>query len=96
MGDSKQGLSDIFCRKGGGIYFPMIVYKAQNLHPEWTEGGLPGALYDTTSSGWFDVTIFDYCFLKLFLPFTLILDGVKAIIGDNLGKRHKFSHWDQY
>ena len=42
-----------------------VVYKGQNVYPNWTENGPPNATYSATPSGWFDG--FTYCdYLKGF------------------------------
>lgn len=75
------------CGSAAGILLPpMVVYKANNIYENWTVGGPPGALYDNSSSGWFDMNLFEIWFFKLLLPHIKEnCNGEKAVVlGDNL------------
>ncbi|KAG5878381.1 hypothetical protein JTB14_020617 [Gonioctena quinquepunctata] len=63
---------------------PYIVYKAKHSYVGWTEGGIEGARYNRTLSGWFDATIFEDWFYSIILPHFKKLDGHKVLVGDNL------------
>ena len=62
----------------------MIVYKAQNLYTNWTLGGPDGTVYGYNKSGWFNSTLFEQWFFKLFLPRIKYRPGKKIVLGDNL------------
>ena len=82
---SKQSNSLMFCGNAIGEYLPpMVVYKAQNLYAGWKAGGPQGAVYDATTSGWFDSRTFENWFTKVFLANTQHKSGTKVMIGDNL------------
>lgn len=51
----------------------------------WTTYGPPGAKYDATPGGWFDTRTFTRWFLELFLSHVCDQEGVKVLVGDNLG-----------
>lgn len=83
---SKMTVSLMVCGSAAGKILPLfIVYKAQNLYENWTTYGPPGAKYDVTPSGWFDTRTFTRWFLEVFLPHVSNQEGVKVLIGDNLG-----------
>ena len=46
--------------------------------------GIKGAVYDSTSSGWFDMKTFEKWFREVFLKHVEGVDGPKVLIGDNL------------
>lgn len=46
-----------------------MVYKAENLHDNLTEGGPKGTRYNRSKSEWFDCVLFEDLFNKLILPF---------------------------
>ncbi|CAG4936547.1 unnamed protein product [Parnassius apollo] len=53
----------------------------------WTQWGLDGpdgALYNRTSSGWFDSITFLYWFTNIIIPWASQLKGTKLVIGDKL------------
>ena len=82
---SKQSFSVMFCGSASGVYLPpMVVYKAKNRYTGWEEGGIPGAKYDATDSGWFDLRTFEKWYFDIFLPHAKQLNGKKFVIGDNL------------
>lgn len=63
------------------------VYKATHLYPTWVEGGVEGAFYNRTKSGWFDGPTFEDWFDKIAMPYLKNLQGPKVIIGDNLSSQ---------
>ena len=65
-------------------HFPMVVYKAQHCYHGWMSDGIKGAVYDSTSSGWFDMKTFEKWFREVFLKHVEGVDGPKVLIGDNL------------
>jgi len=82
---SKTSISVMFAATGSGeLLPPFTVYKAQNLYPTWVEGGLAGARYATSKSGWFDMKLFEEWFREICLPYLKKRRGKRAIIGDNL------------
>ncbi|XP_050308857.1 uncharacterized protein LOC126745170 [Anthonomus grandis grandis] len=62
------------------------VYKANNIYENWTVGGPLGAVYDNSSSGWFDMNLFEVWFLKLLLPHVKENCNGESVVllGDNL------------
>ncbi|KAJ8909599.1 hypothetical protein NQ315_003709 [Exocentrus adspersus] len=55
MNSSKSSTSVMFAASAdGNVLPPYIVYKAQNLYESWTIGGVKGARYNKSLSGWFD------------------------------------------
>ena len=44
-----------------------MVYKAERLQDSWIRGGPLGALYNRTSSGWFDPDVFVDWFEKVII-----------------------------
>jgi len=82
---TKSCVSLMFCGSATGQYLPpMVVYKSQNVYQEWTRGGPNGAVYDCTTSGWFDGRCFERWFNDIFLPAVSSKPGRKVLIGDNL------------
>ena len=47
---------------------PFILYKGVNLYSRWTKGGLAGAIYGVSDSGWMESKNFEQWFQKLFAP----------------------------
>ncbi|KAG5871940.1 hypothetical protein JTB14_022415 [Gonioctena quinquepunctata] len=75
----------MFAIAGDGTMLPpYIVYKAKHSYVGWTEGGIEGARYNRTLSGWFDATIFEDCFYSIILLHFKKLDGHKVLVGDHL------------
>ena len=68
----------------GHVFPPYIVYKAKHIYAGWTEGGIQGAAYNRSITGWFDAELFEEWFNKILLPYCRRLNGSKVIIGDNL------------
>ena len=82
---SKQSFSVMWCGNAAGeLQPPMIVYKAKNVYEGWRKNGPPGALYESTDSGWFDSFTFRRWFLDLFLPSVKGKEGPIYLFGDNL------------
>lgn len=82
---SKSSTSIMFCGSAAGdILPPYVVYKSDHLWDLWTEGGLKGARYNRSKSGWFDAVTFQDWFLKLFVPYAKRLGQRVVLIGDNL------------
>ena len=82
---SKSSLSVMFCGSANGKMLPpYVVYKAKNLYESWCQGGPKGTRYNATSTGWFDMAVFEDWFEKLFLPEVRRIPGTKVLIGDNL------------
>lgn len=82
---TKTSISLMLCGNAAGDILPLyVVYKATRLWDTWTEQGPPQCRYNVTQSGWFDVTVFEDWFKKIFLPAVIHKPGKKVIIGDNL------------
>lgn len=82
---SKSSTSVMFAVSGSGRRLPLyVVYQSQHLHDTWTQNGPPGTFYNRTSSGWFDVHMFNDWFEKVALRYFAPLQGKKVLIGDNL------------
>ncbi|KAJ8930185.1 hypothetical protein NQ314_017049 [Rhamnusium bicolor] len=87
LGTSKSSVSVMFAGAGNGdIFSPYIVYKSNNLHPEWMQGGP-----DRSISGWFDSIIFEDWFNKIAVPYFRRMQGRKILIGDNLGSHLSYN-----
>jgi len=85
MNQSKSATSVMYaCAADGTILPPYVVYKATHLYDTWTEGGPPGARYNRSKSGWFDMHCFSDWFMKIILPYTKKVEGKTIVIGDNL------------
>lgn len=85
MDSSKTSISIMMAISASGqLLPPYTVYKATHLYPTWVEGGVEGAFYNRTKSGWFDGPTFEDWFDKIALPYLKKLQGPKIIIGDNL------------
>lgn len=91
---SKSSISIMFCGTAEGqLIPPMVVYKSKHLYDHWTQGGPPGTIYRNSSSGWFDMNLFEIWFFKVLLPHIQEHreENEKAVvIGDNLA-----SHFSQ-
>lgn len=85
---SKSSISIMFCGTAEGqLIPPMVVYKSKHLYDNWTLGGPPGTIYRNSSSGWFDMNLFELWFFKILLPHIQEnrQGNEKAVvIGDNL------------
>lgn len=85
MNSSKSSTSVMFAASAdGNVLPPYIVYKAQNLYESWTVGGVKGARYNKSLSGWFDQITFGDWVKKIAIPALKDLPGKKFLIGDNL------------
>lgn len=85
MNTTKTATSIMFAgTASGNLLPPYVVYKAQNMWQPWTEGGPPGAAYNRSQSGWFDVVCFNDWFQSIVVPWAKRLEGKKIVIGDNL------------
>ena len=83
---SKMAFSVMFCGNALGEHLPpMVVYKAKNMYEGWQSDAIPGAVYDSTESGWFDMRTFEKWYFRIFLPHVKDKKGPKVLIGDNLG-----------
>lgn len=68
----------------GTLLPPYVVYKAKHSYEGWTEGGIEGARYNRSMSGWFDSELFEDWFKTIIIPYFRKLAGPKVLIGDNL------------
>ncbi|KAJ8911489.1 hypothetical protein NQ315_010861 [Exocentrus adspersus] len=85
MNSSKSSTSVMFAAfADGNVLPPYIVYKAQNIYESWTIGGVKGARYNKSLSGWFDHITFGDWVKKIAIPALKDLPGKKFLIGDNL------------
>lgn len=82
---TKSAISVMFCGSAEGVLLPpTVVYKAANVYESWCSGGIEGALYYSTDSGWFDMFVFALWFKQSFLPHVRRMPGRKVLLGDNL------------
>lgn len=82
---SKASTSIMFAASAEGkLLPPYVVYKAHNLYESWTVGGIKGARYNRSASGWFDSTSFSDWVENIAIPTLKKLPGKKFLIGDNL------------
>lgn len=85
---SRASISLMVCGNANGdLLPPMVVYKAQNLYDNWTEGGPAGTKYASSPSGWFDMNLFEAWFFKILLPHveaTRDPEDTVVLLGDNL------------
>lgn len=85
MDSTKTATSVMFAVDASGSTLPpYVVYKSLQLWEPWTLGGPDGCRYNRTPSGWFDQSVFEDWFQTIILPHCRRLEGVKAVIGDNL------------
>lgn len=68
----------------GHVFPPYTVYRAKYLYDTWVEGGLEGARYNTSQSGWFDQKTFEDWFMTVIVPYAKKSTGDLVVIGDNL------------
>ena len=88
---SKQSISIMFCGSATGEYLPpMIVCKVQKRLYWMVRSWYPCAIYDATSTRWFDSGTFERWFTSIFLNVVACRCGVKVVISDNLASH--FSH----
>lgn len=82
---SKSSTSIMFAVTGDGeVLPPYVVYKAEHLYESWTVGGVKGARYNRSKSGWFDAASFGDWVRNIAIPKLKNLPGKKILIGDNL------------
>ena len=82
---SKSSVSIMYAGCANGTLLPpYLCYKATNLYDSWKQGGPPGARYNRSASGWFEMQTFEDWFMTLALPYLKKLEGKKIMIGDNL------------
>jgi hypothetical protein len=82
---TKTSISVMICASGvGWMVPPYIVYRGLNVYAAWCKGGVKGARYSATKSGWFDTFTFTDWFKNVFLPAVRRLEGRKLLLGDNL------------
>lgn len=63
---SKSAISVLFCGSATGVLLPpYVVYKATNCYPAWTNNGIPGAVYSSSTSGWFTFFTVEDWFRKM-------------------------------
>ena len=75
----------MFCGSASGFVIPpMLVYEAKYVYEGWANDGVPGAVYTSTPSGWFNGKCFFTWFEKCFLPAVKHLHGPKVLLGDNV------------
>jgi hypothetical protein len=59
----------MICASGvGWMLPPYVVFKGLNVYASWCKGGIKGARYSATKSGWFDTFTFPDWFKNVFLP----------------------------
>ncbi|KAJ4436215.1 hypothetical protein ANN_18845 [Periplaneta americana] len=63
---------------------PYVAYKGERMFDAYAAGGPPGARFNVSKSGWFDMNLFLDWFQKCFLPAAKKLEGKKILIADNL------------
>jgi hypothetical protein len=82
---SKSAISIMFCGSATGQLLPLyMVYKGQNVYQSCCDGGIKGAVYSSTPSGWFESFTFKDWFVRIFLRAAKRLGGKTILIGDNL------------
>ncbi len=82
---SKTAIFVMFCASGTGVVMPpYVVYKAINIYDSWCCNGVKSSVYNSSSSGWFNMHSFTDWFKKIFLPHVRRQSGRKLLIGDNL------------
>lgn len=90
---SRASISIVVCENANGhLLLSMVVYKAQNIYDNWTQGGPAGSKYASFQSGWFDMNLFEKWFFEILLPHvenTRDPDDTVVLLGDNLA--HHFS-----
>ena len=60
----------LFCVSATGVYLPpLTIYKAKSVYPEWRQGGVPGATYACSDSGWMMDVIFENWFINVFVKY---------------------------
>lgn len=70
-----------------GMFWHLMLYTSPTISGTcglWTQGGMKGARYNRSKSGWFDAVTFQDWFQKLFVPYAKRLGQRVVLIGDNL------------
>jgi len=67
----------------GHVFPPYTVYKVRYLYDTWIEGGVYGARYNTSPSGWFEQASFVDWFKTTIVPYAKKCNESLALIGDN-------------
>ncbi|KAJ8968448.1 hypothetical protein NQ314_002294 [Rhamnusium bicolor] len=84
---SRTSMSLMVCESANGdLLPPMVVYKAQNLYENWKIGGPAETVYASSSSGWFDMNLFEEWFFHILLPHierTRAPNAATIVVGDN-------------
>ncbi|XP_055704459.1 uncharacterized protein LOC129802558 [Phlebotomus papatasi] len=89
---TKVSTSIMACGNAAGAMAPFyVVYKADNLYPEWVKGAPPSTRFNRTKSGWIDTASFEDWFEFTMLPILCQQPGTKVLIGDDLCS-HMSSH----
>ncbi|XP_030748969.1 uncharacterized protein LOC115877041 [Sitophilus oryzae] len=82
---SKTSISVMFSGNAAGeLLPPYIVYRANKMWTTWTENGPKGCRYNSSSSGWFDASIFSDWLECQMIPRLKKLEGKKVVLCDNL------------
>ena len=63
----------------GSLLPPYVVCNATNMYDTWTLGDPPGARYNRSKSGWFDLRCFENWFMSVALPYLKTLRGKKGV-----------------
>lgn len=85
MDSSKSATSVMFSvDAAGSILLLYVVYKSTQLWDSWTTENRDKFRYNRTPSGWFDQSIFEDCFITVFVPHFRQMERKKVVIGDNL------------
>lgn len=89
---TKVSTSIMVCGNAAGEIAPLyVVYKADNVYPEWVQGAPPSTRFNRSKSGWFDTKSFEDWFEFTMLPVIRRQHGTKVLMGDNLSS-HLSSH----
>ena len=66
----------LFCCNAVGQYLPpYTIFKAKHLYESWTTGGVEGASYSVSDSGWMHDKNFENWFTTIFVPYTRSMCG---------------------
>ena len=61
----------LVCSNAVGQFLPpFTIYKAKYIYGNWCDGGVEGAAYGISESGWMTDTNFEAWFLKIYLPYS--------------------------
>ena len=64
----------------GKVLPPYVIYRGKNLYKDWTTGGPPGTLYNTSANGWMESQHFLEWFKGQFLPQTAEFSTLPRIL----------------